>query len=352
MTRTIFQIAGLLALLCAALASPASLANSDKINVVVTNAAYEPITRYIGGDLVEVSHLVEGYQDPHFVRPKPSLAMKLAQADLFVATGLDLEMWAPALVDQANNPRLRSGQVGYVSASTGIHVIEKPVSLSRDQGGVHVFGNPHIHTSPLNGKVIAENIAVGLERVDPEHADVYKERLAQFKAEIDDRLFGHELVEILGSKTLCSLAESGRLIDFLQAQQYHGKPLLDYLGGWMARAMPLRGKKIVTYHKNWGYFADLFGITVAGYMEPKPGLPPTPSHVSELVAMMNEQGIKVILSANYYDADKVRVVAEKTGAVPVIIGIAPGAQEGMETYFDLFDAWISSLLDAFQRAGV
>ncbi len=348
MKRILLNIPGLLVFLFAIFLAPRSMA---KVKVVVTSASYDPIVRYIGGDLVEVSHLVEGYQDPHFVRPKPSLAMKLAEADLFVATGLDLEMWAPALVDQANNPRLRSGQTGYVSASTGIHVIEKPVSLSRDQGGVHVFGNPHIHTSPLNGKVIAENIAVGLERVDPQHAETYKAGAERFKAEIDDRLFGHELVEILGSKTLCSMAESGRLIDFLQTQSYKGKPLVDSLGGWLAQAMPLRGRKIVTYHKNWGYFLDIFGLTVAGYMEPKHGLPPTPSHVTELVKTMQEQQVKVILSANYYDADKVRVVAQKTNAVPLIIGIAPGAQEGMDTYFDLFDIWISSLLMAFQQAG-
>ena len=329
----------------------ATVPAAAKLDVVVTCSSYEPIAEYIGGDHVEVVHLVEGYQDPHIVRPKPSLAQHLANADLFVATGLDLEAWAPALVDQANNPALRSGEDGYVSASTGISIGERPTSLSRAEGDVHVFGNPHIHTSPLNGKVVAENICVGLKRIDPANAAEYDANLARFKAEIDHRLFGEELVSILGGKTLCKMAQAGTLYEFLESQSYKGTPLIDSLGGWMKEALPLRGLKIVCFHKNWGYFTDLFGIEVVEYMEPKPGIPPSPGHITSVIDTMNEQDIEVLLAANYFDAGKVQRVAEQTGAVPVIIALAVGGQDGMDTFFDQFDIWIDSLVAAVQGDG-
>jgi len=321
------------------------------IEVVVTCSSYAPIAEYIGGDHIHVTNLVEGYQDPHIVRPKPSLAVTLAEADMFAATGLDLEMWAPALIDQANNPKLRSGESGYVSVSTGIHIADAPATVNRAEGDVHVFGNPHIHTSPLNGKVIAENLAVGLERIDPDHAAEYAANLARFLHETDVRLFGEELVGILGSKTLTKLAETGKLYAFLESQQYKGQPMTAYLGGWMKQAEPLRGKKIVSFHKNWDYFVDLFGIEVVAYMEPKPGIPPSPGHISHIITKMQDDDIKVMIAASYFDTAKVKMVAEKAGAIPVITGLAVGGQDGMDSFFDQFDIWIGSLLAAYQQAG-
>ncbi|MBN1336714.1 MAG: zinc ABC transporter substrate-binding protein [Deltaproteobacteria bacterium] len=323
-----------------------------KLQVVVTCSSYEPIVEYLGGDHVEVMHLVEGYQDPHIVRPKPSLAVHLAKADLFVETGLDLEAWVPALVDQAGNPDIRSGQKGFVSVSTGVKVIEVPSAINRAEGDVHLFGNPHIHTSPINGKIIAENIATGLKRVDPAHAAEYDANLARFKAEIDTRLYGSELVRMVGSATLDRLAQSGRLVAFLESQTYQGRSMSSYLGGWMAQAAPLRGRKLVNFHKNWGYFVDLFGIQVVGYMEPKPGLPPSPGHITSLVDRMQHEDVRVIFDANYFDPAKMRLVADRTGAVAVQVGLAVGGQSGMDDFFDQFDIWIATLLDAYKRAGV
>ena len=321
-----------------------------KLKVVVTCASYAPIVELIGGEHVSVIHLVEGYQDPHIVRPKPSLAVRLAEADVFVATGLDLEMWAPALIDQANNPKLRSGEAGYVSASAGVKIQETPLTISRAEGDVHIYGNPHIHTSPLNGKTIAENICTGLKRVDAAHSAEYDANLARFVREIDERLFGAELVQILGGKVLSKLARSGKLMSFLEKRQYKGRPLIGRLGGWMKKAMPLRGRKVITYHKNWGYFTDLFGLQVVDYMEPKPGIPPTPSHIGKVIAKMKQQRIRVLLAANYFDVGKVERVAEKTGAIPVVTALAVGGQEGMERFEDQFDIWITGLLEAFRKA--
>ena len=327
------------------LSQPAA-GQTKKLNVVVTQTAFKSIARSIGGDKVNVSAIVKGNQDPHIVRPKPSLAAKLKNADLFVATGLDLELWAPPLVDMSNNPNIRSGQKGYVSASSGIQVSEKPSSVSRAEGDVHVYGNPHIHTSPLNGKIIAENICTGLCKVSPGDCETFKSNLETFKHEVDVRTFGKPLVDMLGSKTVTRLAEQGKLYDFLEGKEYKGQKLSDLLGGWMKRAMPLRHLKIVTFHKNWGYFTTLFGIEVVGYMEPKPGIPPSPGHVSSLIQKMKKENITVMLAANYFDAGKVNSVARKVNAQAVITALSPEGEPQMNSFFDQFDIWIEKLLDA------
>jgi len=324
---------------------------AKKTRVVVTSSAYDSIARYVGGDTVEVTHIVKGQQDPHIVRPKPSLAVMLSKADLFVATGMDLEMWAPALVDMSNNPNIRSGQKGYVSASAGVPIIEKPITISRAEGDVHIFGNPHIHTSPLNGKFIAENICTGLKKIDPAHAALFDKNLARFKDEVDRRTFGPELVKMLGGKVLTRLAQRGKLIPFLEKKTYKGKKLIDRLGGWMKKALPLRGRKVVAYHKNWSYFSELFGLDIVDYMEPKPGIPPTPGHVAAVIAKMRELNIKVMLAANYFDVGRVNKVAERVNARAVIVALAPGGEKAIPTFLDQFDVWIDRLVAAFKKAG-
>jgi ABC-type Zn uptake system ZnuABC Zn-binding protein ZnuA len=329
---------------------PASSAQAKKIKVVVTSSAYDSIARWVGGNKVDVFHIVKGFQDPHIVRPKPSLAVTLSKADVFVATGMDLEMWAPALVDMSNNANIRSGQKGYVSASVGIKIIEKPITISRAEGDVHIYGNPHIHTSPLNGKVIAENICVGLKKTAPEHAAFFDKNLKRFKDEVDRRTFGPTLVKMLGGKVLTRLSQRGKLIPFLKKKQYKGKALIEHLGGWMKQALPLRGRKVVSYHKNWSYFSQLIGLEVVDYMEPKPGIPPTPGHVAAVINKMTKLKIKVMLAANYFDVGKVQKVASKVHAIPVIVALAPGGEKSIKVFFDMFDVWIGRLVSAFRRA--
>lgn len=343
---------GLLLIVLAALAVHVgdAAAQNKKLKVVVTSSAYQSIAEFIGGDKVMVTHIIEGNQDPHIVRPKPSMAVMLKAADLYVATGMDLEMWSPALVDMSGNPRIRSGQQGYVSASAGLKIMETPVTISRAEGDVHIYGNPHIHTSPLNGKVIAENICVGLKRNAPEHSALFDENLARFKAEIDRRTFGPALVKLLGGKTLSDLAQSGRLISFLEKKQYKGQPLIKQLGGWMKEGLPLRGKKIVAYHKNISYFSQLFGFEVVDYLEPKPGIPPSPGHIASVMEKMRTQKIRVMWAENYFDVGQVRKVAQKVNAIPVIVALAPGGQPEMKTFFDQFDIWLRELNKAFRQA--
>jgi ABC-type Zn uptake system ZnuABC Zn-binding protein ZnuA len=324
-------------------------AHAKKLRVITTISSYAPIAAYIGGNKVEVSHIIKGYQDPHIVRPKPSLALELSKADVLVATGLDLEAWLPALMDASGNSKIMSGQPGYVAASSGLQIQEKPASLDRSEGDVHVFGNPHIHTSPLNGKIIAENITVGLSKVAPEDTAFFQANLKKFKEETDRRLFGEPLIRILGSKTLCALAEKGRLHTFLEEKKYQGKPLISLLGGWMKQGLPLRGEKVVTYHKNWGYFTNLMGIEVVGYMEPKPGIPPSPGHVIKLIEKIKRERIRLMLAANYFDSAKVKLTAEKAGATPVIMALSAGGEPGMNTFFDQFDIWIRKLVSGLKQ---
>ncbi len=333
----------------AALAAPAA-AQAKKIQVVTTLTDFATIARVIGGDRVDVKAICEGDQDAHFVRPKPSYAVWVSKADVFVTTGLDLEMWAPAVLDKAANPRVMEGQEGYVSVATGINLLEIPTIKDRGQGGVHIYGNPHISTNPLNLKVVARNIATGLSKVDPKHEADYRARAQAFSDDIDRRMFGPDLLPLLGSDTLTRLAESGNLVSFLSSRTIKGRPMLDMLGGWMKQAMPLRGRRIVTYHKNWIYFARVFGIEVVGEVEPKPSIPPSPKHVEDLIRLMKDQKIPVIMAANYFDEDKVRQVAGNVGAMPVIVPMHVGGVPGVNDYFELVDLWIGRLTTGLAEA--
>ncbi|MBN1457902.1 MAG: zinc ABC transporter substrate-binding protein, partial [Armatimonadetes bacterium] len=220
------------------------------------------------------------------------------------------------------------------------------------EGGLHIYGNPHVTNSPLNMKVAARNIAAGLIKNDPSGKTLYEANLKALERRFDEALFGPELVDMLGGKTLCDLAEKGRLISFLEGKSYKGKPLIDSLGGWMKQMLPLRGKPIVTYHKNWVYFVRLFGLEEAGTVEPKPGIPPSAKHVTELVQLMNDRHIRIILAANYFDEEQVRSVAARTAAVPVIVPLYVGGAPGADDYFKLFDLWVNGLLEAAAKSGL
>jgi len=322
-----------------------SLPGNATVTVVTTLEDYASITKEIGGDQVEVRAIVAGNADPHFIKPKPSYALMLRDADLFVSTGLDLELWAPVLVNKAGNRNIVDGASGYVAAAAGIDLLQKPASLDRSGGDIHVYGNPHIQTSPLSAKIIAKNITTGLCKVDSGSCDLYSENLADFNSRISIMLYGAKLVDLLGADVLDPLARQGRLIPFLKD---HG--LMDQLSGWLAEGLPFRDRKIICYHKNWVYFTTVFGLKVADYVEAKPGIPPTARHVAELIRKIKEEDIKVILAANYFERKKPQMIADKTGIIPVVVATSVGGQKGIETYFDLIDSWVSGLNEAFRKA--
>ena len=315
------------------------------LRVVTTLPDYAFLTKAIGGDRVTVESIVHPAQDPHHIRPKPSFVHMVKKADMMVATGLDLEMWLPTVVNKSGNKRVRSGEIGYVAVSQGMTLLEKPENPSQYEGDVHVYGNPHIMCSPLKARHAAENITIGLIKNDPDHKAYYQANLEKLKSEFDKHLFGERLLPI-GGDTLCRLAEQGKLLDYLRENKLKGKPLIEYLGGWMGKMLPLRGTPIVVYHKNWSYFIHLFGLEEAATIETKPGIPPSPKHVTNLVTMMKERNIKAILAANYFDKQKVMTVADRTGAQPVITPLFVGGAPGTDTYFDLVDYWVDHLVAA------
>ena len=320
--------------------------------VVTTLPDYTFFAEYIGGERVSVRAIVQGNQDAHFIRPKPSFATALRNTDVLVTTGLDLELWIQTVIDNSGNNRIRSGQAGYVSAAAGVKLLEKPKTISRAEGGVHIYGNPHITCSPINMKIAARNIAIGLIKNDPAGKEIYSQNLKKLHQEIDERLFGPALVKIIGGDILCGLAEQDRLIPFLQERQFEGKPMIEYLEGWMKKMLPMRGAAIVTYHKNWVYFLKLFGLEEAGTVEPKPGIPPSPKHVTGLITLMRERNIGVILAANYFDEQKIKTVAGRTNAEAVIVPIYVGGVADTGDYFELVDYWIDGLLGAAKKKGL
>ena len=330
----------------AAFLTPAAV-SSAKVHVVTTLQDYAAIARDIGGDRVEAKGIIPGNADPHHIKPKPSYALMLRNADLFVSTGLDLELWAPVLVNKSGNPKIVDGAVGYVSASQGIHLLQVPKSIDRSGGDIHIYGNPHIQTSPLNALIIARNITTGLCKVDLDGCPQYKANLARFDQEIEQRLYGNDLIQLLGADTLNGMALNGRLIPFLKSHNLLGK-----LGGWLKQALPFRGQKIICYHENWVYFTTLFGLHVVDYVETKPGIPPTARHVAALIKEIEQQHVPVLLAANYFERRKPEDIAKRTGIIPVIVPTSVGGEPGVKTYFDLIDTWIGRLRNAYAKAGV
>jgi len=321
-----------------------------KVKVVTSLTTYAAIALEIVGDHGSVSSIAVGDENPHYVQPKPSFVPTLAQADVFVTTGLDLELWVPALLDKANNAKITEGGPGYVAAYAGLPLLDVPTSFSRTQGDIHVFGNPHIWTDPLNAVLIARNILTGLKRVAPQDAAYFTAREQDFEDRIYRALFGDDLVRLLSGPTLADLDRQGKLFDFLSQRQYQGAPLMTRLGGWLKQGLPFRGKLVACYHKEWDYFSREFQVTCFDYIEPKPGIPPTPRHVQEIITAMRDQHIQVLLSTNYYDRNQVLEVAQRTGAKAVIVPSNTGGSTGVSTYFDLVNLWVSELARAFSPA--
>jgi len=323
-----------------------------KINVVTTFSDFASITTEIGGDKVNVEFLSQGDQDPHFVAPKPSLALKMKKADMFVLTGMDLEIWASTLIDKARNKKIMDGGIGYVTVYTGLEILEKPKgAISRTGGDVHVSGNPHIHTSPTNWKRISENILIGLIKVDPKNEGFYRTRQSVFVDKVDRSMYGNDLVDLIGGDKLSEMLCAGTLYTFLD-KEYQGKKLISRLGGWHKKALPFRDKKIMAYHKNWTYFCRDFGLNIIGFIEPKPGIPPTPKHVQTCVDLIKDNDIDLMLVANYFEKRKPSTIAQKTGIHALFLPLSVHAVPAITNNFELVDSWIDSINTALKSKAI
>jgi ABC-type Zn uptake system ZnuABC Zn-binding protein ZnuA len=284
-------------------------AHAQSIRVVTTIPDLADISKQIGKELVEVESLTRGVEFMHAVPVKPSFVPKLNRANILVAMGLDLEIsWLPALLEPASNPKIMPGQPGHVDCSAGITVLDVPKSVDRAEGDVHPKGNPHYNLDPLNGKVIARNIADGLGRNYPQHKAVFEKNLTAYLAELEKAV-----------------------------------------ARWQTLAVPLKGTKFVAYHSDWAYFAGRFGLQQIGSIELKPGIEPTPNHLVGLVQKMQQEKAQVIIYGPQSDRYP-KQLAGQTGAAVVRLQSTGGATAETDSYIKFIDYNVRSLLGALKKS--
>jgi len=318
-------------------------APAPPLTVCATIPDLGSLTEAVGGDAVIVHVFAKGTEDAHFVEARPSFVKLLSDADVYIQSGLDLEIgYAPLLLQQARNAKLVPGQPGFIDAAQAIPPLDVPTgTVDRSMGDVHAAGNPHYLLDPLNGVRVARLIADRLGTLRPERRTYFEARFNRFNARVAAALVGEPLAKKYDVAKLGLLAEHGRLIGFLQEQ---GDAAL--LGGWLAALQPYQGTKAVDDHNMWPYFARRFGLVIVGHMEPKPGIPPTTSHLAELVARMKADGVRLIISAPYYDERHARFVAETTGATVATLAHMVGSRPGTDDYVAMFDYNVRELVRA------
>lgn len=277
---------------------------SKQLNVVTTIEDLASIVEEIGKQNVKVFSIAKGYQNAHFIEAKPSYMLKLNKAHLFVMVGLGLEdAWAPLLIENSRNPELK-----VLVASTGCHILEIPAGgITREMGDVHPFGNPHVWLDPENGVVIAKNIMEKLIELDSENSDFYKKNFAEFERKIN------AMVENLKEKISI-----------------------------------LKGLNAISYHNTWANFSKFTGIEIKGFIEPKPGIPPSPKHTEYLIERLKKGDIKIIFVEPYFDMRLPLYISKKTGVKVVNLYPHVGGRDDIKTYFDLFEKNIDIILEAIK----
>ncbi len=302
------------------------------------------LAQEIGGDQVKITVFAKGQEDPHFVEAKPSFIKALSQAELFLQIGMELEIgYAPVLVQNARNSRVLVGAPGYVDCSKVVTPLEVPTgTVDRSMGDVHPQGNPHYLLDPLNGLLVSQLIKDRLTELRPEKKSFFEERYTTHYRKIGDGLVGEKLARKYDFGRLARLYEEGKLEPFLREQKEEGS-----LGGWLGMMLPHRGSKAVADHTLWPYFARRFGILVAGFMEPKPGISPTTKHLQDLIEQMKAQGVKVILSSPYFEVRYAQFVSKNTGAKIVLLAHQVGSRPGTDDYIKMIDYNVKQLVMAF-----
>ncbi len=282
--------------------------SAAKLRVVATTPDLAAIAREIGGSAVEVTALAKPTEDPHFVDAKPSHIVTINRADVLIEGGAELELgWLPPLLESARNRKVATGAPGRIVASDGIRMREIPASFDRSRGDVHSRGNPHFLIDPVNAKIVADHIATHFAQVDPGSAAVYRANLASFNARIDAKM-----------------------------------------RQWGGQLAPFRGAKIVTYHKDFVYFANRFGLEILETLEPKPGIAPSPAHLARVIGAMKAASARVILVQPYQNRRTAETVARQAGARVLDIAQQPGARRNTATYFDMMDHMVAALATALR----
>jgi len=312
MSNRMIAVAGLVALLAVAAPRAPLTAAAATINVVATTEDLAALAREVGGDKVNVDAIAKGYQDPHFVEPKPSFILKFSRADLLIVVGRELEIgWLPPLINNSRNGKIQVGASGYLDASANVKILEIPTGqITRAMGDVHPSGNPHYWLDPANGRIMAASIRDRLSQLDRANQAYYAQRYDDF----DRRLAAAE-------------------------------------ARWDAMMAPYKGAKVVTYHRSWPNFADRFKLDVVGYVEPKPGVPPSPSHTLDLIEEMKHLGVKVIIIEPYFDSKTPKQIGTQTGAEVLTLAPSVGGEPGTDDYIKLFDYNVKLLADTLARVG-
>jgi ABC-type Zn uptake system ZnuABC Zn-binding protein ZnuA len=303
-----------LAVAAAVTCADAHAESPGPLRVCATVPDLGALTRAVGGDDVSVTVFVKGTEDPHHAEAKPSFVRALHDADLFLQSGLDLELgYAPTLLQQARNPRIAPGGPGFFDAAAFAgKPLEVPTGVvDRSMGDVHPSGNPHYLLDPLRALAVARAIAVRLGELRPEAKERFATRLAAFQRELYVALVGVALADKYAEDVpkLATLYQAGKLGEFLDQQQQRA-----LLGGWLGAMLPHRGTRAIDDHRVWAYFANAFGLTIVGHLEPLPGVPPTTRHLEQLIEEMRRQQVRLVLASAYYDPRYATFVAEKTGA--------------------------------------
>src|SRR5213079_820485 len=285
-----------------------SLSAHAKLNVVATLPDFGSLAREIGGDKINLVVLAKPTEDPHFVDARPSFVVSLRNADVLIDGGAELELgWLPPLLQNARNPKIEIGKPGRVQASQGVRLMNVPANVTRAAGDVHALGNPHFMTDPIIAKVVALHIAQSFAAVDPPNAAFYDASYKKFEATINAKL-----------------------------QE------------WGAAMLPFKGQNVVAYHDSWVYFAHRFGLNIDTFLEPKPGIPPSPSHLAEVIEKMKGQKIKAIIVEPFHDRKIADRVASATGAKVVDFAQYPGALPNTDSYVKLIDALVARLSAALK----
>ena len=292
------------------LALPGGVLAQGKLNVVTTTEDLGSLAREIGGDKVSVTSLARGYQDPHFVDPKPSFILAVSRADVLIVVGRELEIgWLPPLLTSSRNSKIQVGGPGYLDASLNVKILEIPTGqITRAMGDVHPLGNPHYWLEPGNGRRIAQAVRDKLSQLSPPNASYFAQRYGDF----DTRLAA-------GEKR------------------------------WDAAIAPYKGTKLVTFHRSWPNFMDRWGLDVMGYVEPKPGIPPTPQHTIEVIDEMKRQGAKLIIVEPYFDLKTPQAIANQVGGKVLVLAPSVGGAKEATDYVQLFEYDVNQLVTALKQ---
>jgi ABC-type Zn uptake system ZnuABC Zn-binding protein ZnuA len=307
---------------------------TEPLRVVTTVPDLGSLVREVGGEQVEVTVLVKGAEDPHFVEAKPSFIKSLSQADMYVQVGMEAEVgWGPVLLQQARNARVLPGAPGYVDAATVIAPLEVPTGpVDRSMGDVHPFGNPHYLLDPVQGLKVARLLRDKLIAMRPAHRATFEAGYAAFRQRLGTALVGEVLARKYDVEKLALLSEHRKLSSFLESQGEAG-----LLGGWFGRLTPYAGSKAVSDHNVWPYFARRFHISLVAFLEPRPGVPPTTKHLQEVIRTMQALGVKLLLASAYYDPRHAQFVAQHTGAKVVPLANQVGARADTDDYISMVD---------------